>query len=119
MGAALKWVVSVEGQSSVEFAWSAYEPPQITSMVPLSGPTSGTSTTAGTDAGAGLPVRVEIRGKGFGVNDLLSSLRVKFGASIVLNAADANGIGAMSTGGNLPGGLESVSFEMPEWYGTD
>ena len=47
---------------------------------------------------------------------LLSSLRVKFGTSIVLNAADANGVGAMSTGGNLPGGLESVSFEMPEWY---
>ena len=73
VGAALKWVVTVEGQSSVEFAWSAYEPPQITSMVPLTGPTSGLSTTAGTDAGlAGLPVRVEIRGKGFGVNDLLS-----------------------------------------------
>ena len=119
VGAALKWVVAVEGQSSVEFAWSAYEPPQITSMVPLTGPTSGLSTTTGTEAGAGLPVRVEIRGKGFGVNDLLSSLRVNFGTSIVLNAADANGVGAMSTGGNLPGGLESVSFEMPEWYGKD
>ena len=112
VGAALKWVVTVEGQSSAEFAWSSYEPPVITSMVPVKGPTSGQ-----TDAGARM--RVEIKGKGFGVNDLLSSLRVKFGTSVVLNAADPSGVGAMSTGANLPGGLESVSFELPEWYGKD
>ena len=32
VGAALKWVVTVEGQSSVPFDWSSYEPPTITSI---------------------------------------------------------------------------------------
>jgi hypothetical protein len=98
VGATLKWIVTVEGQTSTPFTWGGYELPKINSMVPQTGPTKG-------------KVQVMLSGRGFGLRDPTSTLVVTFGGVVV----EVYGSGANDD----PTAGDTSYFSLPESYGKN
>ena len=97
VGSDLTWVVTIEDQTSIAYKWGTYEPPFIATAAPLAGPTEGATM-------------VTLTGKGFGVKDPTSTLRIKFNGQLITSAVTA--------GVDDATGAETCTFATPEGHGV-